>query len=83
MLKESRNSVISEDEPGWGDRGDRDDDVGAVARTKRPSKSRLVFVDEDEDPTIEGRTFTAEMIDMYEDSIKNLEEGEIVQGRVL
>ena len=82
-MKDSRNSVITEDEPGWSDRGDRDDDSQAVARTKRPSKSRLVFVDEDEDPSVEGRTFTPEMIDLYEDSIKNLEEGEIVHGRVL
>src|SRR5512140_99181 len=83
MLKESRDSVVTEDEPGWGDRGDRDDDGQALTRAKRPSKSRLVFVDEDEDPTVEGLTFTAEMIDMYEDSIKNLEEGEIVHGKVL
>src|SRR5512140_1297217 len=53
MLKESRDSVVTEDEPGWGDRGDRDDDGQALTRAKRPSKSRLVFVDEDEDVLVD------------------------------
>ncbi len=69
-----------DDDKNWDSSPDSDDDGGT--KSKRPVKSRIVFQDDDE-MTEGARTFTAEMIDMYEESIKNLEEGEIVKGRVL
>jgi len=71
-----------DDDKNWDGGADQDDEGGSGRATKRPVKSRIVFQDDDEMGE-EARTFTAEMIDMYEESIKNLEEGEIVRGRVL
>jgi small subunit ribosomal protein S1 len=82
MSAETPRGVIDE-EAGWEDRATRDDEEGAgPGRTKRPSKSRLVFQDDDD---TDGDTprYSQEYLDQYEESIQNVEEGEIVRGRVL
>jgi small subunit ribosomal protein S1 len=82
MSAETPRGVIDE-EAGWEDRTGRDEEEGAgPGRTKRPSKSRLVFQDDDD---TDGDTprYSQEYLDQYEESIQNVEEGEIVRGRVL
>ena len=81
MNAETPRGVVDDDAGGW-DRGDRDDDKDTPARAKRPSKSRIVFQDDD-DLNGDAPRFSQELLDQYEESIQAVEEGEIVRGRVL
>ncbi len=66
------------------DDDDDDDDIGSQPRpVKRPPRIRTLATHDPDDPDYQSDEKRKELEALYEESFKDLEEGEIVRGRVL
>ncbi len=73
----TRPAAVADDE-------EEDDDSSSGSRpAKRPPRIRMVATHDPDDPDFASEEVRREMEALYEESFKDLEEGEIVRGRVL